>query len=809
MKKGITLLLVCFFVTGFSQKKTLQTKFISDKISIDAKLDEAIWNSVQPATDFISFDPDNGHPISENKKTEVKVLYDNEAIYIGAILYDDEPNKILKEIAARDGEGVSDKFEVWINGFNDGQQDFRFFVTASNGQLDCVYTNSNGEDFSWDAVWESKAIITDFGWAVEMKIPYSALRFSSSKKQTWGINFLRNIKRNRQDYTWNFVDKKTSNTLQQAGIIDGIENIKTSTRLFLLPYSSFYVNADAQDKTKGTLKGGLDIKYGINDAFTLDAVLIPDFGQTKYDNKILNLSPFEQQFNENRPFFTEGTDLFSKGNLLYSRRIGGSPTGLPTLAANEEIAETPKTVSLINALKVSGRTKNGLGIGILNAVTEKTYATIRNTNNGETRKELIEPLTNFNVLVLDQRFRQNSSVSFVNTNVTRNGNFRDANVSALVWDLNTKKSTYGLQGNYKYSHVNDNEIYNGYNTYLEFNKTSGKYRYGVGSDWLSKNFDNNDLGINFETNYYSFYGNVSYRILNPTKHFNSFDVHLNIYNEFQNETDKVKAANFNLNFNAANLKNHNFGMGMNFNPFETFDFYESRVEGRYSIIPKNYGAWFYISTNYNNKFAFDINPNFGFASEKFRNTYGISMSPRYRFNDRFLLIYNFSFNRRNNTKGYVNVSDLDLDNNPTTENDIIYAKRNIISYSNSISGKYALNSKMTFNLSVRHYWSFSENKSFYKLEQNGTYTDYSGVTEITDRNKNFNSWNLDLSYSWVFAPGSQMSILYRNSAGNFNSEIDKNFSHNVTNLLNNDSLSHVFSISLKYFIDYNRAKNWF
>jgi len=147
--------------------------------------------------------------------------------------------------------------------------------------------------------------------------------------------------------------------------------------------------------------------------------------------------------------------LFNKGGLLYSRRIGASPSKYPVTQNNEEVINFPTSVNLINALKVSGRTKDGLGIGILNAVTEKTFATIKNDDTQETRKEVVEPLTNYNVLVLDQRFHQNSSVSFVNTNVTRNGDFRDANVSALVWDLNTKKNTYNLSGDFKYSYIND------------------------------------------------------------------------------------------------------------------------------------------------------------------------------------------------------------------------------------------------------------------------------------------------------------------------------------------------------------------
>jgi len=749
------------------------------------------------------FQPDNGKPIPENKKTEVKVLYDNDAIYVAAMLYDNEPSKILKEISQRDDFGASDVFGVFINGFNDGQQDFQFFVNAADGQGDCITTDSNGEDYSWDAVWKSKAVITDFGWIVEMRIPYAALRFSSEKKQTWGLNFFREIRRDRQKYTWNFIDSKIGTFTQQTGTLEGIENIKTPTRLFLLPYSSFYVNANGHQKTIGTLKGGMDIKYGINDAFTLDAILIPDFGQTKFDDQILNLGPFEQQFNENRSFFTEGTDLFSKGNLLYSRRIGGRPNNHPTVAENETIIENPSSVDLINALKVSGRTKGGLGIGILNAVTKRTFATIENKDTKETRREEVEPLANYNVLVLDQRFRKNSSVSFINTNVTRNGSFRDGNVSALVWDLNTMKNTYNLSGNFKYSYVNDIADKKGVYTSLNFGETSGQYRYSVGGDLVTKDFDNNDLGINFQTNYYSLYGNANYRILNPTKFFNSFRINYNLYSQFHKETGKIQGNNINLNVNIDTKKNHYVGFGVNIAPVESYDFYEARAENRYVILPESYSAWLYISTNYNNKFAFDFNPSYSIFNETKRRTYELTLGPRYRFNDKFSLNYSFDFSRRNNNRGYVDSVDEDL--NTSTPDTIIFANRNVITYANSISGKYSISSKMNFNVAVRQYWSYAENKNFLSLKQDGRLTDYENYN--TNKDSSFYSWNFDLSYSWWFAPGSQVSILYRNNAADFNRTINKDFEKNVTNLLNNEALNHTFSISVKYFIDYNSIKN--
>lgn len=795
MKKILLLSLVFIHTIVYCQKKTLQTKFITENITIDGKLDESVWNSAEIAKDFIMFSPDNGKIIPENKKTEVKVLYDNHAIYIAALLYDDEPKKILKEISQRDeSNGISDRFGVYINGNNDGQQDYRFYITASDGQSDCLATDINGEDYTWDAVWQSKAVITDSGWAVEIKIPYAAIRFSSDKKQSWGINFIRNIRRDRQNYTWNFIDAKIESLTQQNGVLEGLENIETPTRLFFLPYSSYYLNANSTHKTKGILKGGLDIKYGINDAFTLDAILIPDFGQTKFDDQILNLGPFEQQFTENRAFFTEGTDLFSKGGLFYSRRIGGEP--LYKLGENEIFAES-SSISLINAIKISGRTKSGLGIGVLNAITEKTTVNILDLKNGEIRSE-IEPLSNYNVLVLDQRFHKNSSVSFVNTNLTRNSRFRDANVSALVWNLNTAKNTYNLSGDIKYSYVNDIQDKKGLFSELNFAETSGKYRYKFGADITTKDYQINDLGLNYETNNYSFNAATNYRILNPTKFFNFFTTELKYYTQFQKETGKLQSNNFLIFTQLTNKKNHYFGLQLKISPIKIYDFYEPRTENRYVIIPSYVLSTFSFSSNYNYKFALDFFPTFTKFNETGRNTFDLVLAPRYRFSDKILLKYEFDYNQQNNTKGYV-----DGKNTP----EIIFARRDRTTYVNTISTKYSLSPKMTFNLSVRHYWSFANNKQFFTLQNDGNFSD--NTSYLQNKNSNFNAWNLDLAYSWQFAPGSQMSILYRNNSTNFSRDIDKNLGNNINHLLNNDALSHVLSISVKYFIDYNQAKHWF
>jgi hypothetical protein len=801
---------ILLFTPIFAQKKTLKAKTAIEKISIDGLLTENAWNQAPLATDFIMYEPDNGKAISRDKKTEVRILYDNAAVYIAAKMFDNEPNKILKEITQRDNIGTADVFGVFLNGFNDGQQDFQFFVTASGVQIDRLATedgevtpNNYSQDFSWDAIWDSEVQITDFGWTVEIRIPYAALRFAKDEVQTWGINFFRNIRRDRQSYTWSPIDANVRTTRNQNGVLEGLENLKTPTRLFFIPYTSYYYEKNQQG-SENKFKAGLDIKYGINDSFTLDAILVPDFGQTKFDNVILNLSPFEQQFTENRPFFTEGTDMFNKGNLLYSRRIGGRTRFSPLDydAANETIIDKPATVNLINAIKISGRTKGGLGIGFLNAVTDKTFGTIQNIDTKIIRKGIVDPLTNYNILVLDQRFGQNSSVTFINTNVTRSGSYRDSNNTGFLFDLYNKKNSYGLFGDFKYTYIDANENgnfsrtyvdktgnYDGYKTSLYLEKISGKHRFLVAGKYFTKNYDVNDFGFGTLRNYNGLNANYNYRILNPKGIFNTMRLDLKNVAEFDNTTGKVQVFYNNFSTTFTTKDNDYFNLIFQVNPLETFDFYQPRVTGRYSYVPASFESLWIFSSNYNRPFAIDIQPQFRIYAEKARKDYGILISPRYRLNDRVSLVLSTDYFETNNDKGYVG----------SDASSIYYANRKIGILTNELSGKLALNNKMTINLLARHYWSYSENYNFYTLNNNGYLTD---TAFISDTNQNFNAWNFDLSYSWWFAPASQISILYRNNSEDFTDLLNKKVGQNFKNLFDN-SLNNILSFSIRYYIDYN------
>jgi hypothetical protein len=300
------------------------TAFRTDVVpKIDGLLDDACWSKAAPMGDFIMDTPAPGVPLSQ--KTEVKILYHDDALYIGFMCYDSSPDSILHELCGRDKNCNTDYAGVVFSCYRDGMNGFAFYSTPNGEQYDARIDNI-GDDPTWNAVWYSKAQVIKNGWSLELKIPFAAIRFPDVEEQIWNINFERDIRRTRHHGYWNGVNPAVAGTLTQMGKLVGIRNVKPPRRIFLFPYSSAYYNTEGQTDggsyASWSYNVGLDLKLGLNDAFTLDATLIPDFGQTISDQEVLNLTAYELQFTENRQFFTEGTELFSKGNLFYSRRIG-------------------------------------------------------------------------------------------------------------------------------------------------------------------------------------------------------------------------------------------------------------------------------------------------------------------------------------------------------------------------------------------------------------------------------------------------------------------------------------------------------
>lgn len=799
-------ILLFLLITGslFSQedpKKQLHIQRTLNPPKIDGTLDDEAWKNAEEAKDFIQFRPTMGFKDSTEIKTIVKLTYDDEAIYVGAYLYDD-PNLIMKQLATRDNFGQTDFFGVVFNPNNDGFNDTELFVFPTGNQADAIYSPSLGEDFGWNSVWDSAVKLVDDGWVVEMKVPYRCLRFSKDVK-TWGLQFHRHFRRDRTQYTWNPIDVSKGNIGIYHGELIGIENIEPPTRLNFYPFASGLVSS-YDGETDTDFAFGMDLKYGITENFTLDATLIPDFSQAGFDNLVLNLGPFEQQYAEQRQFFTEGVDLFTKGNLFYSRRVGSSPTGNPSLNDNEIVSNFPETVKTLNALKVSGRSKKGLGIGVFNAITEKTYATIKDTVSSESRRELVEPLSNYNILVFDQQFNKNSSVSLINTNVTRNGHFRDANVTGIIFDLANKSNTYRTYGELKMSNLNLSDgTQTGFSTNFGIGKNSGNYRFWLGHEYADTDYDINDLGILFRNNFNNFSLDASYRTLESTEKFNNyyFGVWYN-YNRLA-DPSTYTSSNFGFNFNATTKKLFSFGLNANFAPGKQYDFFEPRKQGYYFVTKNSFNTNGWISTNYNNKFAIDSNTGFQTFFDKDRKgyvNYWFNLSPRVRFNDKFMLIYEFSLDVYNDDRGFV-----------TSQNDdIIFGERNRTVLVNSISGNYNSNPFHGIALTFRNYWSPVDYGRLFTLEEDGTLnpdTTYT-IDTIEDPNINFSTWNLDIKYSWQFAPGSFLTVLYRNQLLNFNKASKDSYFESITNLLD-QPFQNVFSLRLQYFLDYNDLKHTF
>ncbi|NEW77821.1 MAG: carbohydrate binding family 9 domain-containing protein [Gelidibacter sp.] len=801
MKKSVLIVSLLFFSLSHSQEKikSVHALRISNSPSIDGVLDEDFWKDAEPAQNFQMFKPGDGGAERENMKTVVKIAYDDEAIYFGATMYDDNTKAIPLQFGGRDEFGQVDFFLISINPNNDGQNDTEFVVMSTGAQGDAKIS-SMGEDFSWDAVWESDVKINGDSWVAEIKIPYAALRFSNSNEQTWGVNFHRKINRLNEQYSWNYIDKKTGLITQYSGIITGIKNIKPPTRLSFSPYAFAAVNSyNGNSETDYAV--GMDLKYGINESFTLDATLIPDFGQTAFDDQVLNLGPFEQQYSEKRPFFTEGTELFNKGRLFYSRRIGNTPVGYGLantyLNENEEIINNPTKVNMINALKISGRTKKGLGIGFFNAITEKTSAEIKNTVTQETREIVTEPLANYNVMVLDQQFNKNSSVTFVNTNVTRNGSFRDANVSAFLFSVADKNNSFKTSGDFKISNILENgENKSGFSGFMEVGKVSGNYQYEIGHKRSDKKYDIKDLGFQSKNNYADYWTQLSYRIFEPTKTFDEYRLRFTSVLNYQNNSNDYAGNYFELDFFFFTVKRIAFGGELSTNIGDQYDFYAPRVDGRFLKQKSVYALNGWISSDYRKKFAIDVRGTFAKRYTLDNKFAELSFSPRYRFSNKFSTVYKLKFSKLTNEEGWVT----NLDNGS-----IIFGNRDVKTVTNTLTGNLSFNTKSTLALSFRHYWSpVQYDADFFELNNEGTLnaSSYQG-----NHNINYNIWNLDLSYSWEFAPGSQLLLLYRNAVFNEDKLAHLDFKKNLDNLFA-EPFNNNISVKFIYYLDYNNVKSW-
>lgn len=455
-----------------SATPTLQAGRATSPIRIDGRLDETAWTSASPATDFRQQQPDEGQLATQ--RTEVRVLYDDQALYIGARMFDTEPARIRARLARRDEDvSGSDLLEVMIDSYFDRVSGYLFRITPAGAIRDATVSATGSQDTSWDAVWESAATIDSLGWTAELRIPFSQLRYTPrTGEQTFGINFRRSVGRLAESSEYSFTPRRVAAGPQRWGTLVGLEGLPRSRYLELVPYVTSRAeflevapNHPFRGQSEYRFKGGMDVRYGLTSGLTLSGTINPDFGQVEVDPARVNLTANELFFPERRPFFVEGADIFRYGQirtnnrgpfptLFHSRRIGRPPQR--RVDFEHPFADMPEEATIAAAAKIAGQPRPGLSVGLLDALTLREVAPFEDAD-GERGSAMVEPRTNYFVNRVRQNFRGgNTQVGTLVTAVNRDLSDetlaqrlrRDAYFVGLDFSQSWKQRMYSIDGSF-------------------------------------------------------------------------------------------------------------------------------------------------------------------------------------------------------------------------------------------------------------------------------------------------------------------------------------------------------------------------
>jgi len=514
---------------------------------IDGRLDDAAWALAAPVEQFRQRSPRDGEAATE--RTVVRVTYDDEAVYVGARMYDSEPARVAGQLGRRDDISQSDVFEVDFDSYHDHLTAFQFMVNPVGVKYDAATTNDfSFGDSGWDPVWEVATQRDSLGWTAEFRIPLSQLRFPNVPSQVWGVNFFRYIQRKDETDWWAYAAQTESGYASVFGHVLGIENLPQPRRLEVMPYAAGVEERLASgssgnpfnDGSREIGRVGLDLKYGLTSNLTLNATVNPDFGQVEGDPAVINLSAYETYFGERRPFFVEGAGIFSLVSpgivpvsgpqLLYSRRIGRAPHASAVDRGEGSFTDSPSSTTILGAAKLTGRTGGGWSVGLLDAVTAREYATVQDPTGTRFRDE-VEPLTNYSVLRGMRDYGNGATtVGFMGTAVNRrieNSRLDSLRTAAYAGGVDFAhrfaRNSYILYGALTYSRIQGDTLaiqaaqrssaryyqrpdadymeYDGtrtslagWNAALGLSKEQGSTTYAAGATATSPGFEINDLG---------------------------------------------------------------------------------------------------------------------------------------------------------------------------------------------------------------------------------------------------------------------------------------------------------------------------
>lgn len=580
---------------------------------LDGTLDDDIWQTAPLHEGFRQRDPDEGEPVSQ--RTTFQVAYDDEAVYFAVMCYDTEPDKIVSRLVRRDDYVDADKVQIILDPHYNRQRGFSFTIYPSGSIIDGITTGGGYRDWSstWDGVWEAKTRIHENGWAVECKIPFYMFRFSPKDEYTWGLQVEREISRRKERAQWRLIKKGEAGWLSRFGDLIGIENIHPARHLELIPYAMGRTTLNSKTDVWGNVGG--DVQYGITSGITLNATVNPDFGQVEADPATLNLSAYEEFFEERRPFFVKGASTFNAGNwgnqFFYSRRIGRQPGHFDLPAGATELSR-PEATTILGAAKLVGRTGSNTSFGIMEAVTAPAFAEIR--ENGSLRDYRIEPLTNYFVgRVTQDVMAGNSRVGLITTAVNRQ-NANAAYVGGLDWNLKFAEERYQISGTLAASQTGDPESRDsGYLAHLQLGKQGGWWGLDTHFNALSPDFEINDLGYAQRANHLRWFYDLIVKKEHPFSIFREITAGLYGWREWN--YDGVSIGRYSEIWSGGQLKNYwgyDLWIGRNLASFNDADVFRGGT-----LIKNPAGWWVYtrLATDSRKMVQLEINPVFAWDDD--------------------------------------------------------------------------------------------------------------------------------------------------------------------------------------------------
>ncbi|MBN1819947.1 MAG: carbohydrate binding family 9 domain-containing protein [Prolixibacteraceae bacterium] len=569
MKKLITFTLLIISLTSFSQeikfREYTTQKQENANITIDGQFNEPAWQLANWDGDFIQYSPYEGKP--PYQQTEFAIIYDKNNIYLAIKALDNNPDSIVTRMTRRDyAEG--DILSINLDSYNDKRTAFGFNVSAAGVKTDVTHSDNVTEDNTWDPIWFVKTAFTEEGWNAEIAIPLTQLRFDESENQTWGMQITRYIFRNDEISIWQPMKRDQAAYIANFGKLKGISGIKPKNVLDIIPYAvarleTFEKNPENPFRSEGFKTGfnaGLDAKVGLTNYLTMDLTINPDFGQVEADPSVINLSTYETYYQEKRPFFIEGKNILNykldigdgewiRDMLFYSRRIGRRPNYEPVLN-QDEYNEAPEFTRILGAAKISGKTKNGWSIGLLESVISEENAEIRSIN--ESRTQVVEPMTNYLIGRIQKDFNDgNSYIGGIATAVNRDINdplldflHKSAFSGGVDWMHRWNNQKWRMIGGLYFSRVNGStnaisltqKAYirnfqrpdadyleydstrtslSGYGGKFDISKIGGKLKFGASLTWKSPGLEINDVGFAQQVDRITESTWINYQIYNP------------------------------------------------------------------------------------------------------------------------------------------------------------------------------------------------------------------------------------------------------------------------------------------------------